>query len=374
MKKNNFEAFILGSYLDTIGFLNGYMELNQILSPDKIIYSGEYNHYINIINFFKMGGFNLDLKLYKSSDDTILNIANGKILIKNKFTINDFIDSYLDYFDLLVNQNRLTGTQIIKSLKKLKKERNPNIIEYDESVNGNGAVMRSCVFGLKYNYKRDLNLLYKWVIETSKLTHNNVNAYIPAFIVSIFTSMAIEKIPPIKWIDELNKIKEKIKFNDKKELDFFNKILENLEILTNDLTVFNSSFDYDIVKYKKPLFNYDIILKMVDLDRYANRELFEIAGIAEDLIYFSFYNIINCFTISKKAIQKLKNNTLTSDDLTPNFMYLVINSSLSYADSDTIGVLSGFWYGALFGFRDVPKINFKNLEFYQEIKNITDSL
>jgi ADP-ribosylglycohydrolase len=374
MKKNNFEAFILASYLDTIGYLNGFMEFNKMLSTDNFIESPSIQHYNNIFNFFKIGGFNLDLKFYKASDDTILNIANIKVLTKNKFTIYDFIDKYLEYDDTLINGDRGTGKQIITSLKNLKKVKNPNIIEYDNNVLGNGAVMRSCVFGFKYNYKKDLNLLYKWVIDTSKLTHNNIEAYIPALIVAIFSSMSIEKIPPIYWLFELDNIKNNIKFNNKKEIDFFNKLLENLEIIYNNSIIFNSSQGYDYYKYRKPLYQYDILFEVINLERIQDDNLHNIGSISEDLLYISFYNIINCFTINNETARKLKETKITIDELTPNFIYLVLNSSLSYGDSDTIGFVSGFWYGALFGFKDVPNINFKDLEFYQEIKNITDSL
>lgn len=371
MKKNKFEAFILGSYLDTIGFLNGYMEFNDIIQPTNNKIMGEYVNFINIMNFFKIGGFNLNLKNYKASDDTILNIANGKVLIKNKFKISDFIDSYLNYYDILLD-NRYLGIQLKKSLKNLKKTRSYLSITYDKSVLGNGAVMRSCIFGLKYNYKEDLFLLYKWVTDTSKLTHNNYKAYVPALICAIFTSMAIEKIPPLYWLDEINEIKNNITFSDKLEVDFFNSILENLESILNSIIIFNSSNEYSLKYYNKPLVSFTKIFKNINIDNYST--LSDIGGISEDLIYFSFNIIINSFTMNKEAMKKYKKSKINIDDLSPNFIFLLINSSLSFGDSDTIGIVCGFWYGALFGFKDVPNINFEDLEFYNDIKKITDSL
>ena len=370
-----YEAFILASYLDTIGFLNGFMEFNELYhkSPSYSV-SGMYTHLTNIMEFFKIGGFNLDLKLYKASDDTILNIANGKVLIKDKFTINDFIDSYLNYFDTLISDERISGLTIVKSLKNLKKVRSPSVIEYDETSLGNGAVMRSCIFGLKYHYKKDLDILNKWVIDTSKLTHNNMESYISSLIVAIFTSMAIHKVPPIYWLTEIESIKKDIKFKSEKELNIFNNIIENLEYLHSETVIFISSYDYK-KNIRIPFINYEIIYNVINVKKnYIKKNIFNIGGISQDLIYMSYYILLNSITIKKESLKKIKNNTITVDDIQPNFMYLFINSSLSYGDSDTIGTVCGFWYGALFGFKDVPNINFKDLEFYKDIKYITSNI
>lgn len=362
MSSNKFASFILGSYLDTIGFLNGFMEFNKINHYDeKYGLDGNYTHFINIMEFFKIGGFNLNLKLYKASDDTILNIANGKVLIKNNFTINDFIDSYLEYFDTLISDDRVSGITITNSLKNLKKVKNPSVIEYDEQSIGNGATMRACIFGLKYNYKKDLDIMTKWVIETSKLTHNNIDAYIPSLIVAILTSMAIQKLSPLKWDKELNEIKKNIKFKSEKELNIFNDILEKLEHINNNITIYNSSVEYKKQSIKS-FINNTILYDIINPKRYKNKELYNLGGISEDLIYYSFFALLNSITIDNK------------NNIKPNFINLVLNSSLIYGDSDTIGTVCGFWYGALFGFQDVPNINFEDLEFYQDIKKITDSL
>ncbi|ULY68612.1 ADP-ribosylglycohydrolase [Chlorella virus XW01] len=361
MSLNKFESFILGSYLDTIGYLNGFMEFNNIYHKSETYgKSANYTHLINIMEFFKIGGFNLDLKLLKASDDSILNIANGKVLIKDKFTINDFINSYLEYFDTLIS-DRGSGITIINSIKNLKKVRSPSVIEYDENSIGNGATMRACIFGLKYHYKKDLDTMTKWVIETSKLTHNNIDSYISSLIVAILTSMAIHKVSPIKWVDELNIIKKNIKFKSEKELNIFNDILESLEYLHNNIGIYNSSFDYQ-KNIKRPFIDYTIILNVINPKRYNDTNLHNIGGISEDLIYYAFYTFLNSFTINKKL------------EIQPNFIYLVMNSSLSYNDSDSVGTLCGFWYGAVFGFKDIPNIKFEDLEFYKEIKKITDNI
>jgi ADP-ribosylglycohydrolase len=363
MSLNKFESFILGSYLDTIGYLNGFMEFNNINhKSNDYRKSANYTHLINVMEFFKIGGFNINLKLLKASDDTILNIANGKVLIKDKFTINDFIDNYLEYFDTLISE-RGSGLTIIKSIKNLKKVRSPSVIEYDEKSIGNGATMRACIFGLKYHYIKDLDIMTKWVIETSKLTHNNNEASISSIIVAILTSMSIHKITPLKWVEELNKIKKNIKFKNEKELSIFNNILEKLEYLYNNIGIYNSSFDYDKnINTNRTLIDYTILYNIINPKRYYDNNLHNIGAISEDLIYYAFYTFINSFTINQKS------------EIQPNFIYLVMNSSLSFGDSDSIGTLCGFWYGGIFGFQDVPNINFKDLEFYKEIKKITDNI
>jgi len=43
-------------------------------------------------------------------------------------------------------------------------------------------------------------------------------------------------------------------------------------------------------------------------------------------------------------------------------------------DSDSTGAIAGAWFGALYGFKDVPKINYQDLEKKDELKKLAQKL
>ena len=49
---------------------------------------------------------------------------------------------------------------------------------------------------------------------------------------------------------------------------------------------------------------------------------------------------------------------------------LIVYSMLHMGDSDTTGTIAGAWFGALYGYEDIPKNNYKHLEFRDEIMDL----
>lgn len=59
-----------------------------------------------------------------------------------------------------------------------------------------------------------------------------------------------------------------------------------------------------------------------------------------------------------------------SDTLEFNWYTLFFNNVFFFGDNDSIGAISGAWYGALLGIDKFPLDKIKELEFYQELKKI----
>ena len=57
-----------------------------------------------------------------------------------------------------------------------------------------------------------------------------------------------------------------------------------------------------------------------------------------------------------------------------NFKKSLIFSSLCFGDSDTIGMVVGNIIGIMSGYKYIKNINFKKLEFYDEIKLLSKKL
>jgi hypothetical protein len=57
-----------------------------------------------------------------------------------------------------------------------------------------------------------------------------------------------------------------------------------------------------------------------------------------------------------------------------NWSLLVKRAMLHGGDSDSTGILAGSWYGALNGFKGVPEIHYKNVEYAKESMDLGRSL
>ena len=53
---------------------------------------------------------------------------------------------------------------------------------------------------------------------------------------------------------------------------------------------------------------------------------------------------------------------------------LVIYAMLHVGDSDTVGSIAGAWYGAIYGFGDVPKGNLEHLEYSDKLYKLGGKL
>ena len=78
-----YASITFGSYLDTLGFYNGNWEFN--LGYNKKISEITIAQHLNfniIQQYFALGGLNINISNWKSSDDTILMMAIAKGCLK----------------------------------------------------------------------------------------------------------------------------------------------------------------------------------------------------------------------------------------------------------------------------------------------------
>jgi len=377
MSLKNIEAsLILGSYLDTIGFNNGKYEFN--------FYNNKFDNYsdalsINykiIMDFFYNGGFkNFKIKNKNASDDTILMIATGKAIL-NKPSFETYKKEYLKVLPLLNDETkRGTGYRTLNSLKNLSRSSNKDdIFKYQNNGGGNGAAMRSCVFGLKYRDDNDYITLINQSLLSAKMTHTHPFGYCGALIVAIFTKFAIKKYSPITWISKfINLIISDSKFTkwiinkhryEKKEesnIEFFFTTLEKFSfklknIIHEDQNKINIFRNYNILMEEfEPAFS----KKSLNFNNYG--------GTGLGVICVSLYILIISIKLKNPKLSYEYNNMI------PNWEMIVLNI-LNFGDSDTIGIITGNWYGALFGYKNVKTDNLKDLEFYDDLIKLSKNL
>jgi ADP-ribosylarginine hydrolase len=353
-------CLLLGSICDTIGFNNGKWEFDDCLINNKL------DNLKLIKEFKKLGGmYDISLKNWYVSDDTLLMLATGKSLLnKNimKSTITNFIELYNKYYKNS-NINRYFGYTTISYIKKLKKNKNWQKLEFNKYGGGSGCSMRMAPIGLFYHKPSQLENLAYYSICNSLLTHTHPLGYLGGFVTALFTSYSIQKIEPEKWIKKLIDI-----FKDK------NNII--IQILTklnkNDIyTKYSGQFIKLIIKYYQLRFKNGKYIETKEMKDISFRfeyftENFEPEFDTNDRDYSKWLGGSGIGSI----IYAYDSLILAKD----NIYKLILLSALHCGDNDTTGIIAGCWYGSYYGMSNIPNNLFKHLELIDENFKISTQL
>ena len=376
--KEKIEASIMiASYLETLGFNKGQWEFNYQSS-----YIRSLNEFITVSSilqhhFLILGGIShINIKDWFSSDDTIMIIATAKA-VSSDF---NYKNKYLDCYDLLHEEKRVSGINTLNTLKLLKKGFDINTLPSDDSMGGNGAAMRTGPIGIKFhkNYEK----VIEESIKASRLTHNYYLGYLGGMITGLFTSFAINDVPLHLWVDKLLElhnngiIKKYYPKEHKLEYleDYMNYWKRYKETRMSKLKYKNTlnSFIFPIERYDyllgyfpddriKKMVSKGISLKNFDFrwDRMGSTGL-DVCIFAYDCLLASIY------TKNSKIIE------LNNYDI--NWECFATLVTIHSGDNDTTAAIGGTWYGAITGFRDIDKNRMKELEFYKELEQVSDKI
>jgi ADP-ribosylarginine hydrolase len=370
-------SIMLASYFETVGFKNGVWEFNYQMNTNNFSLFVEI--WANLFhNYFILGGPSfINVKNWNSSDDTLMIIATADAIIKGGGEEN-YRKEYIDIFDLLLDEKRASGLNTIDTIKLLKRGATINKIPSSSNMGVNGAAMRTGPIGL-YWYK-DYDKVIEESICASRLTHNYYLGFLGGMVVALFTAFAMNDVPTWKWAEELIKLYDnqtiKKYFPEDQDIEGLNEYIgywkRYQETRIRKLKYKNSldSFIYanDRIEYlvgfhpnkkiKSMVLNGQSLKKLVwDWNRFGSSGL--------DACIYAY----DCLLMS---IQTPGSNIIDFDNIIyswDTFMSLVC---IHPGDSDTTGAIGGTWFGALNGYAQFDKERVKQLEFYKELKKVSD--
>jgi len=363
MNKKINASIILGSYLDTLGYYNGTWEFNFNLNIKNLIDAISVNYSI-VHQFFAMGGFNINIKTWNSSDDTIMMIATIKACMKGA-TLEKFKKEYIKILPQMIEPKRGSGMTTLASLTNLSKNKP---IAYSNKMGGNGAAMRTSYIGI--HFKDNIEKLLEISIESSRLTHNYPMGFLGGMINALFTSYAINNIVPWKWCDmalELNEngmidriMKKMPNYSEymKDKEEFWNPWYKYKEYRLNKFDIKPAEFIHGIDRIN------DLINILYNKNEEINYDKFGASGASATIIAYD------------SILMSIVSNTNTEIDImdTNSYSYnwesLVFFSTLHFGDNDTIGAIAGNWFGALRGFDGMSSNIVEQLEFKKKIKKL----
>jgi ADP-ribosylarginine hydrolase len=376
--KEKIEASImLASYLETVGFKNGIWEFNyEMAINDLPTYLVMWN--IMMHHYIVLGGSNINIMGQSSSDDTIMIFATADAVIAGG-GIENYKKYYLENYDLLTDNKRASGTCTIDSMKQLKRGLMPKM---SENMGGNGAAMRTGPIGLRwYN---DYEKVIEESIIASMLTHNYSLGFLGGMITALFTSFAMKKIPAHLWVDELLEIYKDKKIHkyfpkdhDIEDIDYYIGFWKRYkETRINKLKFKNSLknfiFPEDRAEFLMGFYPNDKIKEMVNRGMSLKKFTWNWAKLGSSGLDSCIY-AYDCLLMSMHTPNK-DPKTLDLDNVEYNFETFMMLVTIHPGDNDTTAAIGGTWYGALCGYNGFNKEKLKNLEFYEELKKVSNKI
>ena len=371
LKEKVSASIFLLSYFETLGFNNAEWEFNYGNNNLNINQAGYV--WINIIHhFFALGGFsNINITNWNSSDDTILAIGTGLACLKGG-TEKDYIKEYINLIDTLKDNKRLSGINTLNVLEFMKRANSINKLDYKETMGGNGAAMRTSIIGLIYYKENQLDKLIENSIIASRVTHNYSLGFLGGLVTALFTSFGIRNIPIWEWVDKLLEIYNQ-GYIDKymKKTNIYKKYLADKDFF------FDKWLQYQEQKLSKFKFKPNDFIhfenRIESLDDYND---YKGKRNKEDYSRFGSSGL-SCVLVAYDALLMSINSKeniipINLDKTTISIDSLIFFSCLHFGDNDTTGAVAGAWYGSVYGFLNFDQDRLKQLEFYHQLKNISD--
>ena len=352
MQDRYIATIVLHALGDTIGFKNGDWEFNYFREVITLDITNEL-----LYEFIDLGGINaINLKDWLVSDDTIYHMAMIRaLLMKNNSNLDKLIinvkTELVNAYNKIIDDDdkgheRMPGVTTNKYIQKFQKGFDGRNSPYDKASGGNGAAMRCPCIGLAYHGIKNRDALYEVAIETSRLTHNSAIGYLGGLTSALFVALAIENIDIKKWpfmlIDALESenVKKFVNNDDQDE--------------KNDYESFINYWR----KYIDLRFEGDKPVKARSHTNLIFRSRFH---------YENFTRNTGSFLIGESgysATIMAYDSLLDAENV---WEKVIIYSALHFGDSDTVAAIACSWYGAIYGFGDVPENNLKYLEFKKEL-------
>jgi len=356
MEKRYIACMVLHALGDTIGYKNSEWEFQNVIGIENRIMEKLYE-YINL------GGINyVPDKGWLVSDDTIMHMKNAYGLLEDFTSVNGlskhlmkhYIDAYNQFYKETL-ELRYPGKALMDGIERLIKGGNWDDMPYNFYAGGSGASMRNSCIGLAFHGKESREKLIQYAIETSRITHNSVIGYLGGMVSALFAAYSIENIDIKKWPYMLLEL-------------FKNETIDKIIARSGrDVQEYSDQHQIFVEKWRKYVQD-----KFDDHGEPISRRSHK------NLIYRAKYYGDN-YTMKKKGeyLGEVYIGAGGDDsviiaydcllDAQNRWEKLVVYSGLHSGDVDTTCCIAASWYGAIYGFGQVPEKVMKYLEYKKEL-------
>ena len=227
--------------------------------------------------------------------------------------------------------------------------------------------MRAMSIGAAISGVERRDMLIACSVESGRLTHNHPNGFLGSLVSALFTAYAIEQTIPVpQWgVYFLYDIMPRTR-------TYLQKVAKrDWEEMKEEIT----KFEQKIAQYlsERGLFLSEEDFKNSQKLNALSAQFPKKYGIAERDEYYKKWSFAGWAGASGDDSCIIAYDALLCAGPN-NYEKMMLHSALHAGDSDSTGTIAAAWYGAIYGFNNVFKSNWDNIEKKKEMTQISEDL
>lgn len=334
-------CMVLSGVGDALGYNHGSWEFER---------NGEVIHR----EVAKKGGLaRLDAKDFLLSDDTVMHLATAEALTevgkKGKETLQRLIGELVKkYIECMTDMHgRSAGLTCLSSMN-LHSGRldGDHRIPFNKRGGGCGAAMRAMCIGLRFPSPDQEGHLIAASMESGRLTHHHPTGYLGALAAALFTAYAVRGSPLVEaWGHGLMKVLERAKEYIAQAGHCVDQNLQNCDYFENAWQAY--------------------LTERGILDGTGTPRFPDCYGVKERDQFYSRVSFKGWGGSSGHDAPMIAYDALLRAG--DSWEELANHGFFHGGDSDSTAAIAAAWWGALHGFRRVPQLNYKRLEYRKRL-------
>ena len=290
----------------------------------------------------------------------VMHVATAKALLKvGKREMDEtlwkaFCDEYVECWKLM--GGRGPGPTCARAIAVMAKHAQ---VAYSAGGGGCGAAMRTACLGLALWREEDLEALIAISTEAGRCTHNHPTGFLGGVVAALFTSYAVRGIPVLTWgykfLTEAYPLCLAYMKSDEAMFKFYNN---------DSLSYFADKWTY--------------LLNERGLNKPDATEAIFPPGFKDDILLREPFYAAKTFAFSgwagssgHDAVMLAYDALIGTEGDWNKFLYW---GALHGGDSDSTGAIGAAWFGVLYGFEGVPSGHYNDIEFKDELVQLSHGL